>query len=490
MELDAEFLASCGIVVDDASTQYLADDAETQRRASDALDSFVQDTPPDANVPAMLPLPLPDPATLLSEPDSLLGNESAVISAIDHLTRQSDLRISQKGEVKISNDVPCYDATWRPDGCGGRARCRSAVSRTRYFYACDACYRQFNMTPPHLLAPGEDPRVQVSHRNMSGTSKRAGGYGCKTCGRKKNKAIAMELGMQHCMCKSGDASALPMPGQHVQGAQDAEGDDDIGGIYGTIGAVATAESQAAVGVSAAAPASSTDAGEDEARRAAADAMSVVERMKQTCSLRGGGQFATVDALQAHIAKPVKKRNLVHASLLLEPPAAQAVAPPPSKKSRLRISQASDGNAASLITSVPLHRTTADAAGSGSGDQPAIAREKRVTFSVPNDAPVRRSHSSKPSLRDRSAPAVVTPVADKSEDDESDVSEEEEEEEDVFCYKCATPLDTEGHAVKWSIGCSRRKCCNWACFRCAGFKSVAAGKRYSNKNDWFCAHHCA
>lgn len=496
MELDPEFLASCGFVVGDASTHDLADDSETQRRASAALDNFVEDTPPDANVPAMPPLPLPDPDTLLSDPDSLMGGESAVIHAIDQLTRQSDLRISQKGDVKISNDVPCYDAMWRPDGCGGRARCRSAVSRTRYFYACDACHRQFNMTPPHLLAPGEDPRVQVSHRNMSGTSKRAGGYGCKTCGLKKNRAIAMELGMPHCVCKSPEASALPMPSQHVQGPQDSELDDDIGGIYAANGAIAPAVDEAAATATASAP-----PGEHEARLAAAEAMSMVQQLRQTCSLRGGGQFAAVDALQAHIAKPMKKRSLVHASLLSDP---VPVAPPPAKKSRMRISQASDGNAPSLTTSVPVQLEPAPAASAvapaagavapaAGAVTPAVAPEKRVTFSVPDDAPVRSSIkcATKPKrrLRDRSPP-VVAPVADDSDkgSDESDLSEEEEEE-DVFCYKCATPLDSEGHAIKWSIGCSRRKCCNWACYRCGGFKSVAAGKRFSEKSDWFCNLHC-
>ena len=56
------------------------------------------------------------------------------------------------------------------------------------------------------------------------------------------------------------------------------------------------------------------------------------------------------------------------------------------------------------------------------------------------------------------------------------------DDESYCFNCKILLD--GSDV-WqpSIGCSRRKCPNWACFKCAGFKTRSAIAKH--KGAWYC-----
>ena len=66
-------------------------------------------------------------------------------------------------------------------------------------------------------------------------------------------------------------------------------------------------------------------------------------------------------------------------------------------------------------------------------------------------------------------------------------------EEVKCYACHRKLDdAQGQPVTPSVACSDDSCPNWACWRCAHFKTASALTKQAKNDgwDWFCAAHQA
>ena len=215
--------------------------------------------------PMMGGLPMPTAGGLASELADCAQDESFEVSDLG-----SRVTLNEDGTSQVSDDVRCYHPLYRPHGCyaGRGINFKQARNGRSLFYICDECGDKWNQIPPSDLKPGENPKVTSSKRRTDNADPtRCGGYHCTTCGHKKNKKLASELGVPHCICPKKDKE-----GEKEEGEGEEEG----------LGLPSLSKLPAALPpIPMPPPMSASDA----AKQAALEAVRV-------CRMMGGAQFTT------------------------------------------------------------------------------------------------------------------------------------------------------------------------------------------------------
>ena len=407
---------------------YAPDDAPD----SPPLHTNVQDNSVFREVPSMLG-GLPMPTAVAYEIADRVQNKSFDVSDLG-----SRVTLNEDGTCQLSDDVHCYHPLYRPHGCyEGRGINFKQVRNGRiHFYICDQCGDKWNQIPFSNLKPGENPKFNNNSKRRTDATDptRCGGYQCTSCGLKKNKKLASELGVQHCVCPKKE--------------KDAADDENIGmpGLQPIQAPPALLHLPMPMRES------------DAAKQAAEGALEAV----RVCRMMGGAQFSAVDviadsvhtkkkmvtaeAVQPIVVPPVKRTGVVVDSMCkttapqtTSPARVMAVttAAPLSKKSRIRVTQlASVSSSAFLISEMRLP-----------------AKEKEVYMT---ESPI-------------------------------DAGECDDDDGDTNCTYCGTTLDKDHQIVSYSVNCIHRKCNVCVCLSCAGFQSIKQARR---TKQWFCRGHQA